>query len=377
MGLSESVSATSSRSASTTTFAAGHPSSAGTLFIASVTASSAFTFNTSTSVVQPPKGSAIDVPKTRIVMPIQLPSDHVNKTPHRLTTPSCHQGNHVVGPSYCSGTLLLSNGLLDYLLTVTMTVTRIVGTTTLAIGAPTPCPVYMSAPPYCTTVVTSNQDVFPLISGTVTRFDGQQSLTLRPAAGPDTIVLSSSSEATSTVLVTKKTPVIVYTPLSVGQIFGPSTTAEMPETTSMQHVVFGSSGLLFTGTTVALPSIVTESTQDVRVVTTDFMIFNVDPTDVVLQSKTYAIGLGATPTTLSLAGETISLGSGGIGLPHITIMPKFTSSASQSGSVPLASSVALSSGGLGSPRAAAPHVHGFSVSVLGVLSGIVAGVALM
>lgn len=305
--------------------------------------------------MQPPKGSAIDVQETRIVMPIQLSSDHINKTPHQLTTPSCHQSNHVVGPSYCSGTLLLSNGLTDYLPAVTMTVTQIVGTTTLAIGAPTPCPVYMSAPPYCTTIVTGNQSTVLYLAAT-------------------TAPLSSSSEATSTVLVTKKTPAIVYTPLSVGQIFGSS---EISETTSKQHVVFGSSGLLFPGTTVALSSTVTESTQDVRVVTTDVMIFNVDPTDVVLQSKTYAIGPGATPTTLSLAGETISLGSGGIGLPHITIMPKFTSSASQSGSVPLASSVALSSGGLGSPSAAAPHVHGFSVSVLGVITGIVAGVVLM
>jgi hypothetical protein len=42
---------------------------------------------------------------------------------------------------------------------------------------------------------------------------------------------------------------------------------------------------------------------------------------VVIDGTTYAIGIGATPTTILVGTETISLGPGGIGLDTTTIAP--------------------------------------------------------
>ncbi|CAF9917028.1 MAG: hypothetical protein HETSPECPRED_003077 [Heterodermia speciosa] len=57
------------------------------------------------------------------------------------------------------------------------------------------------------------------------------------------------------------------------------------------------------------------------IVTADGLTFSIEPTDVVIKGTTYQVGAGASPTTITVEGETISIGPGGIGLPETTIAP--------------------------------------------------------
>ena len=101
--------------------------------------------------------------------------------------------------------------------------------------------------------------------------------------------------------------------------FGPGS---VPFTTTIngQIVTIGPKGIGFAGTTAALPR-ATGGGGTSSIVTADGLTFTVEPTDVVINGKTYAIGPGATPTTIVVGTETISIGPGGVGLPTTTIAP--------------------------------------------------------
>lgn len=88
-----------------------------------------------------------------------------------------------------------------------------------------------------------------------------------------------------------------------------------------QSVSIKSSGLLFPGTTVALQIMSATPNQANNILTADDLTSTVGKTDVVVQGKTYAIGRDAFKTAVTSGKETISIGSGGIGLPKTTIIP--------------------------------------------------------
>ncbi|KAL8785251.1 MAG: hypothetical protein Q9195_008724 [Heterodermia aff. obscurata] len=75
---------------------------------------------------------------------------------------------------------------------------------------------------------------------------------------------------------------------------------------------FGPGGIGLPETTIALAA---------SIVTAGGLTFSVDPTDVVISGTTYPVGAGARPTTITVGGETVSIGPGGVGLPETTIAP--------------------------------------------------------
>ncbi len=95
--------------------------------------------------------------------------------------------------------------------------------------------------------------------------------------------------------------------------------APITTTINGQRVIIGPDGIGFAGTTAALPR--ATGLAGASIVTVDGLILTVQPTAVVIDGTTYAIGIGATPTTILVGTETISLGPGGIGLDTTTIAP--------------------------------------------------------
>ena len=91
-----------------------------------------------------------------------------------------------------------------------------------------------------------------------------------------------------------------------------------------QTISIGPQGIGMSGTTAVFP---TEHTpqptnkEGYAVVTKDGIVFSLQPSDVVINGRTYSIGSGAMPTTINVGNEEISLGPGGIGLPKATITP--------------------------------------------------------
>ena len=102
-----------------------------------------------------------------------------------------------------------------------------------------------------------------------------------------------------------------------------------------ETITIGPSGIGLKGTTAALPT--PTGAQTPSAVTVDGLTFSVEPTDVIISGTTYPIGVGATPTTIVVGTETISLGPGGIGLPSTTIpvpsSPSSTGSTKHSGAL--------------------------------------------
>ena len=86
---------------------------------------------------------------------------------------------------------------------------------------------------------------------------------------------------------------------------------------------FGPEGVGLPGTTIAPAA---------SMVTADGLTFSLDPTDVAISGTTYQIGAGARATTITVGGETISIGPGGIGLPDTTIPPPSTTTPGSSSS---------------------------------------------
>ena len=87
-----------------------------------------------------------------------------------------------------------------------------------------------------------------------------------------------------------------------------------------QSISFGPQGITFVGTTAILP----RRTQAPYVTVVDGFTFSLEASDVVISGTTYGIDSGAKPTTITVAGEVISIGPGGISLQKTTIEPPST-----------------------------------------------------
>ena len=87
-----------------------------------------------------------------------------------------------------------------------------------------------------------------------------------------------------------------------------------------ETVRFGPAGVELPTTTIAPPRI----TGRAETITADGIVFTVEPTDVLVSGKTYAIGSGARETAVVIGTETVRFGSGGVGLPSTTIKPEAT-----------------------------------------------------
>ena len=128
---------------------------------------------------------------------------------------------------------------------------------------------------------------------------------------PQTTISIPSPQATLSVLT--QGPIIFSANPSEIVLNGHSyfmTPGAKPTTTTIigQEIVIGPSGIAFEGTTAALP----RSTQTPKIVTTDGLTLSVGSTDAILQGKTYAIGSGAKPTTITVGDETLVFGPGGV-----------------------------------------------------------------
>lgn len=87
-----------------------------------------------------------------------------------------------------------------------------------------------------------------------------------------------------------------------------------------QSISFGPQGITFIGTTAILPRL----PQAPYVTVVDGLTFSLEASDVVISGTSYGIDSGAKPTTITVAGEAISIGPGGIGLQNTTIVPPST-----------------------------------------------------
>ncbi|SLM36512.1 hypothetical protein LPUS_06078 [Lasallia pustulata] len=89
-------------------------------------------------------------------------------------------------------------------------------------------------------------------------------------------------------------------------------------------VVIGTETLTFGPNGVDLPSTTIPPYKPPTIpspVIIDGLTFSIDATEAIISGTTYAIGPGAVPETIVLGSETISIGPGGVGLPHTTLVP--------------------------------------------------------
>lgn len=87
-----------------------------------------------------------------------------------------------------------------------------------------------------------------------------------------------------------------------------------------QSIIVGPQGITFVGTTAILPRL----TQAPYVTVVDGLIFSLEASNVVISGTTYEVGSGAKPTTITVAGDAISIGPEGVGLQNTTIVPPST-----------------------------------------------------
>ena len=101
------------------------------------------------------------------------------------------------------------------------------------------------------------------------------------------------------------------------------TTHPLGETKSSTTLVIGSQTLVLGPSGISAEATLSQ-------VTADGITFSMDATEAVFSGTTYTVGPGATPTTLVLGSETVSLGPGGVGLATTTIaMPNATGTSIQ------------------------------------------------
>ena len=129
---------------------------------------------------------------------------------------------------------------------------------------------------------------------------------------PSMPAFSTVTEGALTLLVNPSEAVIQGHSYLLTQGATPTTTVIAGQTIS-----FGPDGISFAGTTAVIP----RPTEAPYFTTIDGMTFSVGPSDVVVGGKTYAIGGGAKPQTVTIGSEILSFGPGGIGLPGTTIAP--------------------------------------------------------
>lgn len=103
---------------------------------------------------------------------------------------------------------------------------------------------------------------------------------------------------------------------AIGTGAGASATLDIGSET----LVLGSGGVIFPSTTVAPKKIATAPLPDVY--TAEGITFIVGTSLAVIAGTTYTIGPGAKSTDVVVNGETISIGSNGIGLASTTIAPE-------------------------------------------------------
>ena len=92
---------------------------------------------------------------------------------------------------------------------------------------------------------------------------------------------------------------------------------------SGETVIIGPGGVKLPSTTIKPPGYAPVTPTPV---TADSLVFSIEPTDVVIGGTTYAIGSGAPTETLTISGETVVIGPGGVALPSTTIAPPASAS---------------------------------------------------
>ena len=146
--------------------------------------------------------------------------------------------------------------------------------------------------------------------------------------GPSDVRLASTTIAIGTKpafsTVTEGALTFIVNPseaIILGHTFSLTPDAESTSTIiNGQSISLGPQGITFIGTTATLPRL----TQAPHVTEADDVIFSLEVSDVVISGTTYKIGSGAKLTTITVAGEVISVGPGGIGLQNTTIVPPST-----------------------------------------------------
>lgn len=96
--------------------------------------------------------------------------------------------------------------------------------------------------------------------------------------------------------------------------------AQETEVIGSKTVIFGSGGVVVPGQTIA-PEKITAAPSSFSVITAGGLTLSLDATEVVLGSKTYRIGQGATQTVITVSGKTLTLGTQGVAMGSSTIPP--------------------------------------------------------
>ena len=180
------------------------------------------------------------------------------------------------------------------------------------------------------------------VTPTTTVIDGQTI-----SIGPGGIALAGTTAVIPRLIEGSQITKIDGMTLSVGStdVVIAGKTYAIGEGATPQTVTIGSEILSFGPGGVGLPR--TTIAPAASVATADGLTFSLEPTDVVIRGTTYQIGAGARPTTITVGGEAVSIGPGGIGLPDTTIPPPSTiTSASSSSTPPLATPSSPESSGL-------------------------------
>ena len=104
------------------------------------------------------------------------------------------------------------------------------------------------------------------------------------------------------------------------------------------------------------------------------LTFSVDASEAIISGTTYVIGAGAKPTTVVIGGQTVSIGSNGVGLASTTLAPytvietTATASKTPTGDAEYASTSASSTGDRSSTSAASTLESPFLLTLLAIVA---------
>ena len=199
--------------------------------------------------------------------------------------------------------------------------TIVIGSQTLVIG---PDGVQGPAKPSAITLngLTITADASQAIIGGTTYSWGPNVSPTAITIGTQTLVLGPDgvqTAATSSIITLNGLAITMGT--SQAMISG--TTYPLGETKSSTTLVIGGQTLVLGPSGISAEATLSQ-------VTADGITFSMDATEAVVSGTTYTVGPGATPTTLVLGSETVSLGPDGVGLASTTIaMPNATGTSIQ------------------------------------------------
>lgn len=158
-----------------------------------------------------------------------------------------------------------------------------------------------------------------IISGTTYPLGETKSSTTL-VIGDQTLVLGPSGIATTSSTITLNGLTVT---MDASQAMIGGTTYTLGGTKSSTTLVIGGQTLVLGPGGISAEATLSQ-------VTADGITFSMDATEAVVSGTTYTVGPGATPTTLVLGSESISLGPGGVGLASTTIaMPNATGTSFQ------------------------------------------------